>query len=244
MNGFWVQKGAKATMGWCEPNYIHSFYVAEWYNTISSLPIVFIALWGLYKLLKRQDFKVLPRFFIGFLGMALVGAGSAAFHGTLLKYPQASDELPMIYLGTTCLYMLIFRGVDGRHPEDKKRIIMVSLAMVLYLFFFTLAYFLFEQIFIFFITTYSLSVAYIVIRSGYIAYKKVKDSNLITLFWVAAGFYVGGVVFFWAPSQFLLPCDHWFQKIEPHSVFHTTSAIGTYTYLHFAVRDYKLSEKL
>lgn len=39
MSGFWNNIGLSATVDWCEANYQVSYYVAEWYNTISSLAI-------------------------------------------------------------------------------------------------------------------------------------------------------------------------------------------------------------
>ena len=150
---FWLQYGQQASVDWCEPNYIVSPYVAEWYNCISSLPILFGAIFGIWYY--RNLFgNLLPRYYIGFVGMALVGLGSAAFHGTLLRYPQASDELPMVYLGTHMLYLIIFRG-KGRHYHDAHRTKMNlwAIIMVLYLVFFTLTYFLYEDYFIFFIST-------------------------------------------------------------------------------------------
>lgn len=35
--GYWQSLGAAASVDWCEPNYVHSAYVAELWNTISSL---------------------------------------------------------------------------------------------------------------------------------------------------------------------------------------------------------------
>lgn len=240
-SGFWQTIGDAANIDWCEPNYTFTFYVAEWFNTISSLPILIMAVAGLYFLKKKYHY-VLPRFYVGFLGMALVGLGSALFHATLLRYPQASDELPMIYLGTTMLYLIKFRGREGRNLEDFVSMRLWALGLGLYLLLFTIAYFAFQAYFIFFIATYIGIVAYIVIRSAYICYKLHPSRQLQQLYWLPVTFYVGGVFFFWAPSQFFLPCDHWFQVIEPHAIFHLTSSVGTYTYLLFAFKDHQITK--
>ena len=38
--GFWIEHGAPSIVDWCEPNYVVSLYVAEWWNTLSSVPMV------------------------------------------------------------------------------------------------------------------------------------------------------------------------------------------------------------
>jgi len=43
--GFWSPR--TASVDWCEPNYLHSVYVAEWYNTLSSLAVVLMGLTGI-----------------------------------------------------------------------------------------------------------------------------------------------------------------------------------------------------
>lgn len=43
---------------------------------------------------------------LGTQGVGLVGLGSFAFHATLLYQAQLADELPMIYVGSMCLWLL------------------------------------------------------------------------------------------------------------------------------------------
>ena len=44
MEGFWARFGGPASVDWCEPNYVHSPFVAEWFNALSSLPIAALGL--------------------------------------------------------------------------------------------------------------------------------------------------------------------------------------------------------
>ncbi|KAL0581055.1 alkaline ceramidase ydc1 [Marasmius crinis-equi] len=96
-----------ATLDWCEANYQFSYYIAEIANTFSNLVTVYCALFGAFNMFREQ----LPnRFLVGYLGFALVGLGSFAFHATLLYEAQLADELPMIYVSSMSLWLLYDRA--------------------------------------------------------------------------------------------------------------------------------------
>lgn len=76
--GFWGLP--TATIDWCEPNYQHSAYVAEFWNTLSNLLFVLLGLYGLRNSM-TQGFE--PRFHAQFVAVIVTGLGSAMFHGTL-----------------------------------------------------------------------------------------------------------------------------------------------------------------
>ena len=78
---------------WCERNYRVSYYVAEWYNTITNLLFVLLGTYGFYRSIKSG---LEPRFQLLYLGVIVIGLGSAAFHGTLSFHGQQADENPMI----------------------------------------------------------------------------------------------------------------------------------------------------
>jgi hypothetical protein len=77
-HGFWGPP--TATIDWCESNYEHSFYIAEFWNTVSNLLFVLLGVYGLWQSV-RQGFEW--RFHMQFIGVMVVGLGSAMFHGTL-----------------------------------------------------------------------------------------------------------------------------------------------------------------
>ncbi|KAF1327904.1 Alkaline phytoceramidase, partial [Globisporangium splendens] len=95
--GFWGPP--TATIDWCEPNYQHSFYVAEFWNTLSNLLFVLLGLYGLRQSMK-QGFE--PRFHVQFIGVIVTGLGSAMFHGTLQSVHQQCDETPMVWAMLVC----------------------------------------------------------------------------------------------------------------------------------------------
>lgn len=90
-------------MDWCEANYVHSRYVCESFNTISSVAMVLVGVAGALLYLPVLE----TRFVLAFLALAVVGLGSAAFHATLRFELQMLDELPMVYLALVMVFILL-----------------------------------------------------------------------------------------------------------------------------------------
>ena len=111
--GFWGPP--TSSVDWCEANYAHSRYVAELFNTLSSLAIVAAGVLGL--LLHRRLLE--RRFLACFASVALVGIGSIAFHATLRFELQMLDELPMLYSAIIMVYILVENRVGERGPERR-----------------------------------------------------------------------------------------------------------------------------
>lgn len=79
------------------------YYLAEFWNSTSSLALSIFGVIGFY-LTRRAKFEF--RYQLFNLFVAVVGLGSAAFHGTLLYSMQMWDELPMVYTTMVILYIL------------------------------------------------------------------------------------------------------------------------------------------
>ena len=92
-----------SSVDWCEANYRFSPYVAEFFNTLSSLAMVTVGIIGLLRHRKTLE----TRFLVAFVAIAVVGLGSAAFHATLRFELQMLDELPMLYLALVMVYILL-----------------------------------------------------------------------------------------------------------------------------------------
>lgn len=88
---------------WCEPNHLHTPYIAEFWNTLSSVPIVVFSLAALVVGIRGH---FLSRFTVPCALTALVGLGSIAFHATLQYWGQAMDELFMVYAATAYMAMI------------------------------------------------------------------------------------------------------------------------------------------
>lgn len=229
--GYWADLGPLASVDWCEPNYVHSAYVAEWYNTLSSVPIALVGLlaaaWAL-----GPRFRPDRRFLLGGLAVFVVGLGSTAFHGTLLRSAQALDELPMIYSGLVFLYTVRWRE-DG--DPGRRRLWQVTL--LTYALAFSAAYFTLPEYFLFFILSYAAAVTLLVVWTLRVSFFSAADPARRRLFLLSAGSYVGGVFLLWVPEHVLLPCEHPAQGLQLHAWFHLTSALGSYAWLLWAAYD-------
>lgn len=101
MSSFWGP--VTSTTEWCEKNYTHSSYIAEFYNTISNIPCILLALIGLINAL-RQGFE--KRFSVLHISNMILAIGSMLFHATLQHVQQQSDETPMVWEMLLYLYVL------------------------------------------------------------------------------------------------------------------------------------------
>ncbi|XP_075957386.1 alkaline ceramidase 3 isoform X2 [Anarhichas minor] len=96
--GYWGRP--TSTLDWCEENYVASFYIAEFWNTVSNLIMILPPIYGAIQTF-RDGLEF--RYICSFLGLAAVGVGSWCFHMTLKYEMQLLDELPMIY--STCVFV-------------------------------------------------------------------------------------------------------------------------------------------
>ncbi|RMC07514.1 hypothetical protein DUI87_16988 [Hirundo rustica rustica] len=125
-DGYWGSP--TSTLEWCEENYAVSYYIAEFWNTVSNLIFILPPIYGAiqtYKdgLEKRylaaylcltaciscMYLKILPVCYYAddsFDLFSAVGLGSWCFHMTLKYEMQLLDELPMIYSCCVFVYCL------------------------------------------------------------------------------------------------------------------------------------------
>jgi dihydroceramidase len=113
--GIWAQT---ASIDWCESNYEISYYVAEFWNTISNLAFILPQLAQFVSLRKHKSVE--PAFNKAFLSLALVGIGSLCFHMTLARPMQMFDETSMILVSLHSFYLLY---IIKKPDVDKKRLL-------------------------------------------------------------------------------------------------------------------------
>mmetsp|Transcript_66923 Transcript_66923/g.81951 ORF Transcript_66923/g.81951 Transcript_66923/m.81951 type:complete len:127 (+) Transcript_66923:40-420(+) len=92
MDGYWGP--VDSIVDWCEPNYYVTQYIAEFLNTLSSIPMVIFPLIGIYLCCKSGVFE--RRYYVLLFLESIIGIGSVIFHGTLRYNAQLFDEIPMM----------------------------------------------------------------------------------------------------------------------------------------------------
>jgi len=220
--GYWGIR--TSALDWCESNYTWSFFIAEFFNTITSLPAAFIAFNGILLAYKYGYDK---RFVVLNILLACVGLGSAAFHGTLLYTGQILDELPMVYASLSFLHAILEMESE-KEPINKYLIP----SLLIYSTIFTAVYFYLPSFFIFFVLSFICLILILAYRCSLILRKPTTLYQQKILIVLAIGGYIGGWIFFWIPD--VLFCDH-IQALNFHSWWHITSTIGAFSLQLFAI---------
>jgi dihydroceramidase len=95
-----------ADFDWCERNHHYSEYIAEPFNTFTSLTYCAVAIFAFTHHRKHGEVRML----VLYSALFIIGIGSTLFHGTLQYEMQLMDELPMLYLILTASWSLFERN--------------------------------------------------------------------------------------------------------------------------------------
>jgi len=231
-----------ATLDWCEANYQFSHYIAEVANSFSNLFTIVLATWGGFCAIRQS----LPtRYVTGYVGVALVGLGSFAFHATLLFEAQLADELPMIYVGSMALwYLFDDKPGYGIKTARTKWLILLS---IMFDILFTWSYMLYRNpvyhqiVFASLVLTTTARVTYVLRWS-----ERIKDipenirSTIGQLFSTGAAIFALGFLVWNLDNIFCDTLTRWKVHIgwpcafllEGHSWWHIMTGAGTY-YIHW-----------
>lgn len=95
-------------INFCESDYELSHLVAEFWNSSSSLIYCVLGLVGAAQAMHARCCRL---YVLMFLTLAVTGAGSAIFHGTMRWWGELLDEIPMVFLA-----YLFLLGLQGIHP--------------------------------------------------------------------------------------------------------------------------------
>ena len=226
MPGYWTPLGAPSLVDWCEPNYAVSPFVAEWWNTLSSLAMAAIGLAGLWRMRNGA-----LRFRFGMLGATGCGLGSAAFHATLLRVGQAFDELPMVWLGLACAWTMADRA---KAPGEGKPL---ALGLAAFGAAFCVAYATVPWAFALFIAVYGLVVAWLAIRTMHLSFFSESSGEIKRKAALVVIAFLGAFFLLWIPEHVLLGCENPVQVFQLHSGWHIGAAVGTVAWWEWAALD-------
>ena len=96
-----------------------SRYLAEFWNTVSNIPFIVLGLFGMWR---TRGLRYRRRYALLHGGIAAIGVGSMIFHATLKWHAQVMlDELPMIFVSTLALYLLV--ADDDRGSSVSRRLL-------------------------------------------------------------------------------------------------------------------------
>ena len=135
--GYWGPP--TSTLDWCEANYEVSYFIAEFWNTISNLSMIIPPIYGIIQCYQNGLEKV---FILNYALLLLTGIGSWMFHMTLLYEMQLLDELPMVWGASCMLYTLYITNVS---PKEQRKF--VGTVIFLYATILTITYLIIKNAF-------------------------------------------------------------------------------------------------
>ena len=199
---------------WCEPNFVWSSYIAEWWNTWSSFAFIVV---GSYGLMKTQPCASLRRYRMCYYFTIIVGVGSALFHSTLTRWGQISDEVSMIM----CVYAGLF-SVTKNTRESVYVIGCGALALIVYSF----------ASFYWFLFLFGATLCVLVFTIWKFSRRctDIRVTNLVSL-----AILIMGIAFFcfWLPEHLLcviypVETRGFIQVIPLHALWHVLMSMGIY----------------
>eukprot|EP01084_Bolivina_argentea_P224108 379032_1 len=214
-NGIGYWGNVDSLQDWCEPNYVVTFYIAEFFNTLSSLPMVLWCIFGIYYTHKSGIKEA--RYILCFAALGITGIGSSLFHGTLRYYMQLMDELPMMIANMIFIYTIL----ESNKPTNKK--INLKLITILTILCMSAIYgYVYLKLWFLFLLFYGGSLAiqyyYLYLRWDHLAIKYLL---------ICIVCYYGGL-FVWIID--LTRCEY-VQSFHFHSIWHIGAGYGTYLYI-------------
>jgi dihydroceramidase len=220
-----------SNVDWCESNYSHTPFVAEFWNTLSSMSMIY---WGVVGAIYCTQMKTEFRFILAFIFLGIVGAGSVAFHATLLYSCQLLDELPMI-LGSLVFTYIALNLTDGESKQAsygdswRNRALIVSLILYGMLTTILMAVWTHSPV--------PMNVSYIamimlIVGRTYMIFSKTPDSNIAFYYKFSVGCYIFGCAC-WLTEKFF--CGHFEATRYLHAIWHLGAGFGTYTFVMWTV---------
>ena len=239
-----------SSINFCEADYVGTSpwgtapYLAERWNSLSSLIYCLFALWGMkgvWLQVKTGDTFFLAVYLALHSTLGVIGLGSFLLHGCLCWIGQVLDELPMCYLCMVMLYFLLNHDATNEQPSPqgvgkspRHTLFFLALSVLV-----TAFYLRMQRFYIAFMVTFSVLVHSMVILLGYRAYKSGKKGWMFFLASFVCSFLIA-VPCWWAEHK---RCNQTLQDdntttgegggdpptaINLHIVWHVFTAVAVY----------------
>ena len=220
VTGYW---GApNALKDYCEANYVVSYYFAEFFNTISSIPFFIQAVIGCYLTHKYATKEF--RFKLCYFSLMFVGFGSFLFHATLQYRFQLLDAIPMLFCATAVNYCACTLHLPLGHTDWKLAIKFIIVLVV------ELIFYLGLKIWMIFILGFGLNIVSIT----YVMSRDHRD--VIGVYWIYAVLLYYGGFMCWIVDQCL--CDY-VQRLHLHRFVCERISISDSVILKFTSYSYR-----
>jgi dihydroceramidase len=219
--GYWGEK--TSTVNWCESDYVVTYYVAEFCNTMSSMCMIGIGGYGLVMHYRTAE----KRFLLSFAIVVFVGFGSMLFHGTLLRHMQLLDELPMVWCNGAFFFILLSMetesgesvAVSMRRAGWITALIVVETALIVI--FDTASQGMF-------LLCYGSGVVFEVVLSIKLS-RKYNANGQVLLFETGCGMYGAGLIMWLTDRCFCTTV----RPLHLHSLWHFCATTGTTSFILF-----------
>ncbi|RWS09064.1 alkaline ceramidase 3-like protein [Dinothrombium tinctorium] len=235
--GYWGN--VTSTLDWCEKNYETTFYIAEFWNTVSN---VFMIIPPIYSFISSLATGYEVRTLICYTLLTAVGIGSWLFHMTLKYEMQLFDELPMLWGSLFLVFVLAtiaFPYLEDNLTFKMGLFVYGIIATTIYL---TLKHPLLFQF------SYGLLVAFILYLNIYVS--RFKRCNA-KLFYLSSLLYYTGFLIWNIDNIF---CDylHRLREMIPqvlvpftqaHAIWHCFAGYGSYIHIYFCAQARALELK-
>lgn len=232
--GYWGQP--TSTLDWCEENYEVTWYIAEFWNTITNISMVIPPLYGIYEC-KRQGFE--RRFMFCHFMLLLVGIGSSMFHMTLKYEMQLLDELPMVWGSIVMIYCLLQTRAD---PVDKG--LPYAIMLFTYGLVFTIVYIAFKNPLIMQVM-YGILVAVMILVDIRSLIGTKLNSPVVKVYVAGIALYGGGFILWNIDNQFCSGIKHLRGGLSPnaqpftqlHGWWHLAAGYATYMHTVYCIHQ-------
>ncbi|EMC99069.1 hypothetical protein BAUCODRAFT_31353 [Baudoinia panamericana UAMH 10762] len=121
-----------AAVNFCEEDYVITKFVAEFFNTLTSLAYIAYGIHGIRRY-KRQDVSLFSTPNLSYWALICVGIFSGLYHTTLKYHTQMSDELSMhLAMGSVLLQIFTFNEPPAIQRRNTAIILGVLIPFVIY----------------------------------------------------------------------------------------------------------------
>ncbi|KAF2766883.1 alkaline phytoceramidase [Teratosphaeria nubilosa] len=129
-NAYWGSP--TSNVNFCEADYVITHYIAEFFNTLTSLAYIAYGIHGIGRF-KRQDISLFSTPNLSYWALIGVGIFSGLYHTTLKYHTQMSDELSMhLAIGTILLQLFTFQEPPPIQRRNAAIILGIIIPFVIY----------------------------------------------------------------------------------------------------------------